>query len=219
MKGKTGMISHKGRKLTVLISMAVTSMITFAGCGTQATTTPSGTALTSKPFNTSVASFKLLDWLIPNALAVAPTITSFKFCVNKLKLEGSDGSAVTKDGSDLFEAKLGLIDLGDGTASINWGNLSLPAGTAIKKIKIVVHKDPEACSGVSYSASINDQSITKDLEFVFKFATPKPLADGDSVSVALTNVVNKLIAAANANQLDDDHISNYLDGSDEDDAE
>lgn len=194
-----------------LLALSVVLAVVSSGCGSAPSSSSTGTSLVSKVFNTQTASFK--------ALAARSSINSVKLCVTKLKLEAEDGNSIKHGNDDVFEAKLGIVDLNDGTQAQNWGVLNIPIGTAIKKIKIVVHKDPDNCGGVNYSANINGQTISHDLEFVFKFENTKTLVDGDIISVNLDNVVSQLIAAADANQLNDDSISHYLDGSIEDHAE
>jgi hypothetical protein len=191
---------------------------TWQGCG------PGGTGsgnpavrIVSQGYSPTAAALRIpmLDWLMPSATA-ASGVTSFQFCVTKLKLDAADGSPIEENGSSEFEARLGRIDLGDGSSEATWGEVGIPAGTDIKRIKIEIHKDPELCGGAAYSAIANGQALTKDLEFAFSFVTAKPLAQGDVVTLALTNLISKLSQALQAGQFDDQHISNYLDGTVED---
>ena len=180
----------------------------------------SGVTLQSRGFNVAQANFfehpllAIRDWIIPNALA-AGNLTGVKFCITQMKLEAEDGSSI-KDGetdSDLFEAKLGWVDLGDGNTTVSWGDLPIPYGTKLKRIKVEIHKDEELC-GVPYSASLTTASatrnLTKDIELKFSFANAKELSKGDTVTVSLANLVAQFDAAETAGKLNDSQITSYL---------
>lgn len=199
------------------VFLAALIAISWQGCGPGGTGSGNpGVSIVSQAYAPTSAALRLpgLDWLLPSATA-ASGVTSFQFCVTKMKLEADDGSPIEENGSTEIEAKLGLINLGDGSAAVTWGKLQFPGSAAIKKIKIEVHHDPELC-GVGYSAVVNGMPLTRDLEFKFVFSSPQQLATGDTVTVALTNLVSAFEQALQAGELDDQHISNYLDGTVED---
>ncbi len=207
------------RNKTQLSYLAASALLacTAIGCGK---TDTSGVSIVSKGYATSTAlrTPAPLKWLeslfIQPAFAAATGISGFKFCITQMKLDAEDGSAIKNGDSELLEAKLGLVNLGDGSQDVTWGNLNLPTGVTIKRIKIEIHKDAELC-GVPYSTAITDttgieRTISKNVELKFLFSTPKTFATGDSVSVSLTNIVNQYSSAVIAGKFNDENIGNYL---------
>lgn len=219
-------------KISRSIVTSLFAVLFFSACGgtgvgnpingsVPASTGTGGVTIASQGFQSLSALFFARNMLveIPTLNFAATSISSFKFCVTKMKLKGTEGNAVGEESGSGMSAKLGLVDLGDGTRSVNWGKATLPVGTEIKKMSVEVHQDKDICANANYSASINGQTISKDLEFSFKFPTAKTLKDGDIVTLALTTLVSKLNDAVSASKFDDENISEYLDGSFEDDAD
>lgn len=202
---------------SVLTLLAITTSGCAGGTGVGNPINGGGVTLASKGYNAASASGGIPGFFIADALA-ATSIYSFKFCVTQMKLAIEDGSSVTQNGSDALEAKLGLIDLGNGSQATTWGTVAIPSGVAIKRLKIVVHKDSDTC-GSNYSASINDQAITKDMEFKFALNNAKALKAGDAITLSVATLVNKLSQAYLGNHLNDQDIGGYLDGSFEDQAD
>lgn len=136
--------------------------------------------------------------------------SSFSFCVTQLKLEGDDGSAVEdEDGNTLLEARLGLIDVGDGASETSWGTASLPLGTPIKRIKVEIHKDEETC-GVPYSVNYNGSTISKDVEMTFTLPSSVELSDGDSLTLALNGIATAFDSAYTGGAFTDELIGSYI---------
>lgn len=207
---------------TTIVPVMIFIVLGLVACGTTNSTSPSGggsggeITLASKGYATTTSS--LFDWFFRKAYA-ASTISTFQFCVTQLKLTGSDGSDLQSNGSSLLTAKLGLINLGSGSATTNWGKVTIPAGAAIKTIKVEVHKDAESCSGATYSASVNGNTVTKDLEFKFSFANAKGLNAGDTVTFAFNNLVKQYESAIAAGKFNDENIGSYMESLTEDTAE
>jgi hypothetical protein len=135
----------------------------------------------------------------------------------KLESEGEEGAET--------EARLGLVDLGDGSVATSWGDLPIQYGTALTRLKVEVHVDEEVC-GIPYSAVITTPggtiNLTQDIELKFAFPAEKTLEAGDSITVALNNFVAQLESAYTANQLNDNSITSYLEAyaqGQDDDAE
>lgn len=180
----------------------------------------SGVTLQSRGFNVAQMNFfehpflAIRDLLVPNAYA-AGAFTGIKFCITQMKLEAEDGSSIKDEetDSDLFEAKLGWVDLGNGNTTVSWGDLPIPHGTKLKRIKVEIHKDQELC-GTAYSAALTTASatrnLTKDIELKFAFSSAKELSEGDSVTVSLANLIAQFESAEAAGKLNDSQITSYL---------
>jgi hypothetical protein len=162
-------------------------------------------SLASSAYNTSTAAF-FGALSSPDLVPSAASVNQFKFCIREIKFESSP-----------VEVKLGLIDLGDGSNLITWGKATPPSGKSIKKIEVVIHKDKELC-GVDYSMNVNGQSITKDLQLKFAFSDDKTFGGGETVTFSLATLISKLTEADSDGNVNDDMISDYLDGSFEDEA-
>ncbi|MGK5085169.1 hypothetical protein WDW37_17920 [Bdellovibrionota bacterium FG-1] len=220
---------NRNKLVQIFLTLLGSAAFITPGCGGgTGTGNPSDIVLASRAYNTPLAAgrrqppfFNLLELLaLPkSAFATASPITSLQLCLEKMKLEADDGSAIQKDGSDLMQLTIGMVDLGDGTRAATWGKAGLPTGVAIKHLKVVVHKNPAVCGGAQYSMSINGQTVTKDLELQFAYAAVKPLAPGDTITFSLATLVTKLTQAYGAGQFSDAYISDYLDGSFEDGAD
>lgn len=203
--------------LVKIAAISAVLALSLGGCGTTST---SGVSMISKGYVSGVAHQApaalrwLGDFLMPSAMATISGISGFKLCITQMKLDAEDGSTVKNGDSDLLEAKLGLVDLGDGSLPATWGNISIPAGTTIKRIKLEIHKNIELC-GVDYSTSITDtsgtiHSVSKDIELKWAFATPKSFNAGDTVTVSLANLVTQYSAAVLAGKFDDENLGAYL---------
>lgn len=138
---------------------------------------------------------------LKGTMAVNPTttVTDFKICVRKVKLENEDDEVEKMDDQDEIEFKPGLIDLTSGAAK-SWGTMNVPVGFKLKKIKIKVKKDQELC-GVDYSIKFNSATTDQDVEFKWKFEPPVELDAGNKLSLALATVVATLRQAGDAGTL------------------
>ena len=197
------------------------SILALSGCGTTVGNgATASVTVASKAYNSTTADLfrwsplRLLNWLVQDAFA--GTITSFKFCVTKFRLDASDDSTIGGPGSSdgSFTQRLGLIDLGHGTTDITWGNADLPVTTAVRRFRIELHKDKDTCSGADYSVSVNGQTIQKDLEFKFIYATPKLLQNGTSVRFSMAKLTQAFAQAVLAGAFNDSDIGQYFDASD-----
>lgn len=191
--------------------LAATSLM--GGCAKS-----SSVSLQSSGYNVAASSLplplqKFLDLFIPSAMANPTNLTGIKLCITQMKLEAEGGSTIKNGDSDLFEARLGLVDLGNGLSSKTWGDLPIPDGTALKRLKVEIHKDESLC-GVGYSAALTHSggtsSLTKDIELKFSFSTARTLSTGDAITVGLTNFVSQLESARLAGKLNDEQVTSYL---------
>ncbi len=204
-------ISKPFVSLGLVICVSVTS-----GCNKGS---GSGVGLQSRGYNLAAADAlpAPLHWfqnlVVPAAMAGGSSITGLKLCVREMKIEAEGGSSIRNGDSELFEARLGMVNLGDGNTSVSWGSLPIPDSTAVKRTKIEIHKDPELC-GSQYSAivttSAGEVNLTKDIELKFAFSAVRTLNKGDTVTVSLANFIAQLDAANQAGQLNDSQITHYL---------
>ncbi|MBC7691569.1 MAG: hypothetical protein H7222_07350 [Methylotenera sp.] len=127
-----------------------------------------------------------------DAATVTPTatVTDFKLCIKTIKLEDEDGKAQKEEDQEEIVFSPGLIDV---TAGIEkaWGNVKVPVGFKLSRIRIKVKKDQALC-GVSYSLSFNGQTTPEDIEFRFKFDPAVDFEDGNTLNLSLNTVVSKL---------------------------
>lgn len=210
-------MKHSYRRY-LLTSLAVISTVPITGCGKKA----GDVTVESATFNTSGEALLAREKLNPNSEALArfypdeivaavsptTTVTDFKICVRKVKLENEDGKTEQKDDQDEIEFKPGLIDLTAGTAK-SWGTMNVPVGFKLKKIKIKVKKDKDLC-GVDYSIKFNSATTDQDVEFKWKFEPAIDLDAGNKLSLALATVVSALRQAGDAGTLSSlkDHVEN-----------
>jgi len=138
------------------------------------------------------------------------SVSEFKFCVTKLKLVARGGSPVAYQGNPDIEVILGLIDVSNENATTTWGQVEAPVEFDLEEMRVEVHKDAERCSGADYSVIYNGTKLDKDLEFRFAFNPPIRLNAGDTLKLGLTNIAIAFQQAANAGQLTNELIGNYL---------
>ena len=132
------------------------------------------------------------------------TVTDFKFCVTKIKVVTSDNLT-----SPSFSQTLGLIDLSDQNTTITWGTANIPTDITISEINIEIHQDAEVC-GVSYSTSYQGQTISKDLEFKFKFASPVHIEKGDTIELGIDKIAQAIESAKANGDFTDENIDSYM---------
>lgn len=185
-----------------LLALGIASL-TLTGCGAGATgdvTISSGAysatsaahldaaAVGSDPGTTFLPAFQ------------SATVSDFKFCVKRVKLEDEDGSAKKKEGEkgdggeegvDDVKFAPGLVSVGSG-AAVDWGTVNIPLGFKLRKIKIKVKKDNDLC-GVDYSVKFNSLTTDQDVEFRWKFDPALDLESGTrALELSLSTVVTAL---------------------------
>lgn len=181
--------------------MSFLLLISVIGCDGGTTTGNIGLILLkSVPYTASYAKIKKSEKV--NSMA----LSDFKFCITQIKLENEDGDSV--GGS--IEARLGLIDVSNNTSSIEWGTVEVPVDFQLSKLTVEIHKDSETCSGADYSLSYKGTQLNQDIEFSFRFSPAISLDDSDVVTLGLTNIAAAIESAYDAGELDDAHITSYL---------
>lgn len=198
-------------RIATLIVAALSTLT--SGCGT--TIGNPVVVLESTPYDNAGAPLFISNLsrtlLSPDASQAAITaVSDFRFCLTKLKLKNADGHFVKKDGAESIEAKLGLINVSDPTASKTWGEVTVPSDFLLRELKVELHHDPQICDGADFSVSYNGQSIRKDLEFKFKFDPPVALAGGETFQLNLSNIAAAFGQAQTANSLNDEDISDFV---------
>lgn len=146
-------------------------------------------------------------FFIPSAYAGA--VSDFQFCITQLKVVSSVGDAPSAS----QEAILGLVNVSDPNAVSNWGTIELEEGATISEIHFEVHYDPQNCSAATFSASYNGQTLTKDLEFKFKFDPAISISQGATLELGLSQIAKAMEDAYAAGHFNDSQISNYLDST------
>lgn len=148
--------------------------------------------------------------------------TEFKICVRRIRLERDDDESATSKESGTDEAdedgyvefSPGLIDLTDGKSK-DWGEIRVPVGFKLKRIKIKVQKHEQLC-GVDYSLKYGAATTNRDLEFRWRFNPEVELKDGSTVKLELEKAIAAIRAAAQAN--DFNKVKDYLDRCEDDAA-
>lgn len=192
---------------TLFLVLALASIA--AGCGGTSVGNPQVT-LESTSYGNTASLLERLERLLGISHAFAAPVSQFKFCVTKLKLTDSGGLPVSKDGASSIEAILGLIDVSNSATSTRWGTVSIPVDFSLKQMDVELHRDPERCSGASYSLSYNGVELTKDLEFRFEFNPVVTVNDGDVLKLGLTPIAAALEQASAAGKLNNEQIGEYL---------
>ncbi len=142
--------------------------------------------------------------LIPSAFA-AP-VTDFKFCITKLKVV----SSVNGSPGNSQEAILGLVDVSNPNGVTDWGTIELADGSVVSEIHFELHRDPQNCSAAEYSTSYNGKTITKDLEFKFKFEPAISIRNGDTLTLGLSKIAKAMEDADVANKFNNTDIGQYM---------
>lgn len=203
------------RQSSTIFVLMLATLPLLGGC---AKSKSSSVSLQSGAYNSAAGSLpepmrKLFDLLIPSAVATPTNLTGIQLCITQIKLEAEGGSTIKNGDSDAFEARLGLVDLGNGLSNKTWGDLPIPEGTVLKRLKVEIHKDENLC-GVGYSALLTHSggtaNLTKDIELKFSFSTARTLSAGDAIIVGLTNFVSQLESARLAGKLNNEQITPYL---------
>lgn len=186
-------------------------LLLTAACGTKTGNGYTGGAtgdgavtIKSQAFSPSLSAFLLRAFeLTPQA-----SVSTFKFCVKKVKLKNESGSEVTKNGSGEIEMKLGLIDVSSG-AEKSWGTPSIPSGFSLSRIEVIVEKDKELC-GIEDAVQYNSYSVQDNVEFKWNVSPAVTINSGDVISLSLASVVSALNQAATAGQLNDENLRTYI---------
>lgn len=176
------------RKLTSILVATLSFGLFSCGKGTGTLTFVASNTASSPSF---------LKGLATGESPSISSITEFKVCIKKVKLENEDGEAERGESEeDEIEFKPGLVDLSNVTsAEATIGSLeNAPVGFKISKIKIKVRKDSSLC-GQNYSIKINNGTAYEtddEIEFKWKFNPPVELAGGDTLQLAFNEFVTAL---------------------------
>jgi len=200
--------------MKILKSALLMSIFFVTGCGGTTGGNPSATiTLQSAAYtnNGAVAQvksplIKLFETIFPIKDTIAAPVSSFKFCITKMKVVTTAGGLPGTS----KEAILGLVDVSDATKTTNWGNIQLTDGEIISEIHLEIHKDAQNCSGINYSLTYNNKSLSGDLEFKFKFSPAIKIQHGKTLQINLSAIAKAVEDSDVAGELDDAHIKNYL---------
>ncbi|MCO4795031.1 MAG: hypothetical protein KC493_15045 [Bacteriovoracaceae bacterium] len=140
------------------------------------------------------------------------SVSDLKFCITKIKLMKShdDDSFAEGEDDDIYEARIGLVNLEDGSSTVTWGNASLPEGLIVKGVKVKVHKDKDSCQGFDYSVSYNGHSLNQDLEMKFMFPEKITISEGTTITFNMSQIVQVFESAISAEEFTEGGISRYI---------
>ncbi|MBT4791661.1 MAG: hypothetical protein HON90_08835 [Halobacteriovoraceae bacterium] len=206
-------------QLNLLIKLTMLSMV-FTACEQASESSPSTSSTANVTFQSApytndgtVALFtnpslkKIQNFFLP--LAYADVVSDFQFCITKLKVVSSvDGAAGASQ-----EAKLGTVDVSSSTTTQNWGTIAMADGAVISEVHFEVHKDPELCGGDDFSVSYEGQTITKDLEFKFKFDPAVKVSNGKTLTLGLGKIAKAMETAKLATKFNDIEIGAYMEAT------
>lgn len=200
--------------LTIGCAKTASNATAVRGTDTVSDVTVSSKAISLQNMR-GIANFAGLTSLLSDSNA-----SEIKFCVHSIKLEDESGSAVTKNSSlenlqsnddenendedkaedDLTESEKlggeiyfapGLIDVSSGS-EITWGNVKLPVGFNLSKIKVKIAKDKKLC-GVDYALSYQGNTTEEELEFKWRFSSAVNLNSSTSqLKLSLDEIVTAL---------------------------
>ncbi|MBI3534146.1 MAG: hypothetical protein HY072_01490 [Deltaproteobacteria bacterium] len=199
----------------VFILLIVPSLLFQTGCGTTvgnpvtSDITISSDAFSLAGLGAIFMTAEKQEFITSPEVYFATSVTEFKFCVKRIKLEDEDGNAKKKDGETGDDGEKdpedirfspGLIDLSAGIVQ-DWGTVNIPIGFKLKKIKIKVKQDKTLC-GVNYSVKFNTQEANEDIEFKWKFNPALDLTNAVSaLKLSFSTIISTLKAAADAGTL------------------
>jgi hypothetical protein len=183
------------------------------GCNSGGTGTGNpAITIASLGYNAGLSSNSLLDSFFPSALA-SNSLTSLQFCINEMRF-------ITNTGSDISvpQTLLGVVNLGDGSSNVTWGNVNIPGGTIISAVHVEL-EDESVCQSAGYTIQANGMDVTSELEFHFVFNAPTTIGGDSTFTFALTNLTSEINQALQAGQFNNAQIGNYITSGLEDQAQ
>ncbi len=189
--------------------IAALILILITGCGTKTgtgLTTKGNVTLASQSFSASAA------FLAVSPRWITTPVDSFKFCVEKIKLENESDQVVEKDGQQEIEFHPGLIDVSSGQEK-TWGTAEIPVSFTLKRIKVDVKKENDLCGGADYSVQFNGFQSQEGIEFKWLFIPPIEVKAGDTLKLALSEIVTTLKQAAGDGALNDENLKSYIEST------
>ena len=195
-------------KTTLIFLLTLCAFL--SGCGTS----KDNTTISSAPVSASL--MRLDNFLAPPANGRA-AITQLAICVKRVRIDGDDDQAIkkagevdddgTKDPSDIKFAP-GLIKLvvasePASTGEMNWGTVTLPTGTKVKRIRLKVKKDAALCTDATFNPN-GDSSIygmrvgnavfsaNNDIEFKFTFSPSIDIGVGTVIKLTLDTFITAI---------------------------
>lgn len=170
----------------------------------------SDVSITSSAYNTSGTLNALVRFL------TLGSVTEFKFCIKEVRLENDDDVAIVgTSGAADVRFTPGLIDVTSGNAN-KWGDVFLPVGFTLKRIKIKMAKDESGPCGVDYSVRFNGVESDEQIEFEWRFSPSISFTeDTPGITLSLQDFVNALITANDASTLDSDSLKTTIEAIEE----
>lgn len=161
-------------------TIAASSALLAGGCGAKEASDNVTVAVKSTATNAQASSTA--------EVAADPALL---ICIKSIKVEQESEGTSTE-----VSFPIGLVDAS--RPEVNWGNLTLPKGFSIARIKIKVHKDKDLCNS-DYSLQYGNQASPQDIEFRWRFSPPIVATDDlKTVQVSFREVLDHLADAVAA---------------------
>lgn len=211
----------------LLFSLVV---LLLGACGDETTPAASSTNVGTAVYSSAFIGGTSVQGIRKAVHASASEVTEFKLCVRSIKLENANEEAVALGDEEDIKFQPGLIDVTAGDQK-KWGNVTLPSGFQLKRIKIKVAKDKNLC-GTEYALSFN--GVETDEEIQMRFILPVANnfdAENEDIHLPLQTMVDALLAQIDADTLSRDSLKDAIeaveeqakikneDGTDDDDSE
>lgn len=127
-------------------------------------------------------------------------VSDFRLCVRKIRLEASDGSTKSKDGSEDIELDAGLIDLSHG-GTVSWGEANIPVLFVLKRIRVILEPNPIHCGDLEHSLKFNDFRSNSRTTLKFQFNPPVEITGGDTITLSVSTIATRLLQQIDSGDL------------------
>lgn len=164
------------------------------GCGTRTGNPSSSFSLKSSSYNVNGS------FLAYRLFGLRGTVSEFKFCVKRVRLETETDDTVGGDSNGEIDIDVGLVDASSGN-EVTWGTTDLPTDFTLKRAKVKMSKDSDLCPG-DYSVRFNGVETDEEVEFEFNFEPAVRVDEASSqITFALQLFVDSLLEADDASNL------------------
>jgi hypothetical protein len=184
-------------------------VLLLSGCGT----TTGNALVQSDSFNTTGSTFLRLGQQLL-AVSAITNVSTLRFCVTKIQLQDDNDTFKKKDNDSEISFSPGLIDLSSG-AAMDWGHPDIPVDFTLKRIYVVVRKDPVLCTGTNYAFKFNGYSTESSITMKWRLNPPVDITNDDIFTLSLSQIVAALRNAADANTLSNNNLKNTVESTED----